>query len=471
MLKYLIKRILLFVPTIIAITILTFLISINTPGDPVEQRLPGLHQTGNVGNSLYNRSEYIRLRHEMGLDLPVFYFSVKSAALPDTLRQIPDASHREFIKRWVAQTGNWQSVRSFYLAIIDFDKAIEVLNNNTTKTSLKDVTGQILKTYRFNDFEIRSKKVDGIMQNNYPPGIKTKWKNVLLAFTFMQSNQTKWKNYIPSIKWYGFRNQYHQWIAGIFKGNFGNSYQSGRPVISEIGNSVGITLSFSLFAILLTYIIAVPLGIYSASKANTRIDHIISTLLFSMYSLPAFWIGTLLIIFLGGGDFLDWFPPFGLGNIEGLGFFEALGMRFHHLVLPLICLVYPTLAFLTRQARGSLTQVLQQDYIKTARAKGLPMKKVIWQHGFKNALLPIITLLANVFPYAIAGSVVVEIVFSIPGMGKLTVDAMFSRDYPIVYAIVMLSALMTMAGYLVADLLYASIDPRIQFNQQQNKTA
>jgi peptide/nickel transport system permease protein len=471
MLKYLIKRILLFVPTIIAITILTFLISINTPGDPVEQRLPGLRQTGNLGNSRYNQSEYIRLRHEMGLDLPVFYFSVTGSAIPDTLRLIPDALHCTFVKRWIAQTGNWTTVRSFYHALLDFEKTIETINDNPIRTEIRNRFSMLMKSTQFHGFENVSKQTDTLINHTFNVELKNKWGHVLSAFALLKENKTIWRNYIPAFKWHGIKNQYHQWIYGIFKGDFGYSYQTGRPVIKEISHAVGITLSLSLFAILLTYLIAIPLGIYSASKANSRTDHVISTLLFSMYSLPAFWIGTLLIIFLGGGDFLNWFPPFGLGNIEGLGFFDAIGVRIHHLVLPIVCLVYPTLAFLTRQARGSLVKVLKQDYIKTARAKGLPQKKVIWQHGFKNALLPVITLLANVFPYAIAGSVVVEIVFSIPGMGKLTVDAMFSRDYPIVYAIVMLSALMTMAGYLIADLLYAAIDPRIKFEKQQNKTA
>ena len=236
--------------------------------------------------------------------------------------------------------------------------------------------------------------------------------------------------------------------------------------MEEISEAIGITLLLSLITIFLTYLIAIPLGILSAAKKDSAFDHGISAILFSFYSLPAFWTGTLLIIFLGGGDYLNWFPPYGLGNTEGLSFFEAAGIRIHHLILPIFCMVYPALAFLSRQARGGLTEIQNQDYMRTARAKGLSENKVIWFHGFRNALLPIITLFANVFPYAIAGSLIAEVVFSIPGMGKLSVDALFARNYPLVFSLVFIASFMTLTGYLISDILYALADPRIRFGKK-----
>jgi peptide/nickel transport system permease protein len=178
-------------------------------------------------------------------------------------------------------------------------------------------------------------------------------------------------------------------------------------------------------------------------------------------------VATLLIMFLGGGDFLNWFPAYGVGEIEdNMSFLQVVGVRAYHLVLPLICYTYGSLAFLSRQMRGAMVNALSQDYIRTARAKGLDENTVLWKHSFKNSLLPIITLFASVFPLAISGSIVLEIIFSIPGMGKLAYDALVARNYPVVYSVVMFSAILTLVGYLVADIMYALVDPRISYDKK-----
>jgi peptide/nickel transport system permease protein len=145
---------------------------------------------------------------------------------------------------------------------------------------------------------------------------------------------------------------------------------------------------------------------------------------------------------------------------------DSLLVKMHHLILPLFCWTYGSLAFVSRQMRGSMINALSQDYIRTARAKGLDEGKVIWKHALKNSLLPIITLFAAVFPYAISGSIVLEIIFAIPGMGKLAFEALGARNYPVVYTVVMFSAILTMAGYLVADICYALVDPRISYSKK-----
>lgn len=227
------------------------------------------------------------------------------------------------------------------------------------------------------------------------------------------------------------------------------------------------TLILSFISILLTYLIAVPLGITSAANKGSVKDQSITTSLFVLYSLPNFWVATLLIMFLGGGDFLDIFPANGVGQItEGMSFFEKLWTRAHHLVLPIICFTYGSLAFLSRQMRGAMINTLGQDYIRTARAKGLDEDTVLWKHALKNSLLPIITLFANVFPLLISGALVLEFKFTIPGMGKTAYEALLARNYPIVYTIVMFSAILTLVGFLVADILYAVVDPRIKFDKK-----
>jgi peptide/nickel transport system permease protein len=185
-----------------------------------------------------------------------------------------------------------------------------------------------------------------------------------------------------------------------------------------------------------------------------------------LYSMPSFWVATMLIMFLGGGDYFDWFPGYGVGEWDtSASLLSNIGNRAYHLVLPLVCMTYGSLAFLSRQMRGAVISSLTQDYIRTARAKGLEEKIVVWKHALKNSLLPIITLFANIFPLAISGSIALELIFNINGMGKVAVEAIFARNYPMVYTIVMFSAILTLLGNLVADILYAVVDPRISYSK------
>ncbi len=187
-----------------------------------------------------------------------------------------------------------------------------------------------------------------------------------------------------------------------------------------------------------------------------------------LYSLPVFWIATLLQVFFTTPEYgMDWFPTAGLSELPPTApFWERLLDQTAHIFLPVVCLTYGSLAFISRQMRGGMLQVLDQDYIRTARAKGLPERRVIWRHAFRNALFPIITLIGSVFPSILAGSVVIEVIFGIPGMGKLTVDAIFARDWPVVFAVLMMASVLTVAGLLVSDMLYAWADPRVRFQKK-----
>ena len=248
---------------------------------------------------------------------------------------------------------------------------------------------------------------------------------------------------------------------GFIRFDFGKNYEL-QPVSEVIKGGIFWTVVLSLLSILLTYSIAIPIGVYSSRRKGTKSDSIISTLLFMLYSLPNFWVATLMIVFLC--EILGWFPVFGLGDIpDGATALETFQIRAYHLVLPLFCWTYPSLAFLSRQMRGGMLATLSQDFIRTARAKGLEEKTVIWKHGFRNSLLPIITLFANVFPRMVSGSIVIEVIFGIPGMGKIMLDAINRSDFPTVFTVVMLTALLTMIGYLIADILYALVDPRIKY--------
>ncbi len=258
--------------------------------------------------------------------------------------------------------------------------------------------------------------------------------------------------------------QYLLWVKRVFTFDFGNSFKDHRKVLDKIAERLPVTIQLNIISILLVYLIAIPCGIYSATKPGSAADRALTLFFFFLYSLPSFWVAVLLIMLFGGGDFWDLFPVYGISSIgaEEWSFFPWLADRLWHLFLPVACLSYGGLAYLSRLTRAGMLEVIREDYVRTARAKGLSERVVIFKHAFRNALLPIITLLAFLLPAMFGGSVIIESIFSIPGMGQLGFEAVLSRDYPVIMAITTISAFLTLIGLLIGDFLYAVFDPRIK---------
>tara|TARA_B100001115_G_C15842576_1_gene422959 strand:- start:684 stop:1733 length:1050 start_codon:yes stop_codon:yes gene_type:complete len=265
----------------------------------------------------------------------------------------------------------------------------------------------------------------------------------------------------------GLKNQYHIWTMNTLKLDFGNSFRDNEPVIDKMKSRIPVTMTLNFIAIFITYVISIPLGIYSAINDKSLFERITTFVVFILYSLPSFWIGILAITFLCGGDFLDIFPYAGLHStyLENMTPFEKFLDYVWHLILPIIIITYGSFAYLSRQMRTSMLEVVRQDYIRTARSKGLAEKTIIFKHALRNSLIPIVTMLASLLPAMISGSIIIETIFSIPGMGLLGYEAIMSRDYPIVMAVFTISSVLTLFGILIADILYSVVDPRITFNK------
>lgn len=261
------------------------------------------------------------------------------------------------------------------------------------------------------------------------------------------------------------------WSAAQFTGrpDFGKSFQDNRPVFDKMVERVPVTLTMNIIAIILAYLIAVPLGIYSATHPGTLTDRISTFVLFALYSLPVFWIGTLAITFLSNPEFISIFPSSGLRSPSfsvNWSLWKKLLDYSWHLALPMIVYVYADFAFISRQMRSSMLEVIRQDYVRTARAKGLSERAVIYRHALRNALIPLITLVAALIPNLIGGSVIIESIFSIPGMGELSFKGLVARDYPLIMAVFTVSAVLTLLGMLVADIMYSFADPRISYDKK-----
>ena len=262
--------------------------------------------------------------------------------------------------------------------------------------------------------------------------------------------------------------QYWRWLKRIVTLDFGESLRDHRPIIDKLRERVPVSLKLSGISLLLAYLISIPLGVYSATHQYSIGDRIAAMTVFGLYSLPNFWVATMAIVYLGGGDFWNAFPVYGLVSAGSASWpwWKQAGDQAWHLVLPVTCLTYYTLAVLSRYMRVGMLEVIRQDFIRTARAKGLPEQLVVYRHALRNSMIPIITLMADLLPALFGGSIVVETLFSIPGMGALSYEAVFSRDYPLIMAIFTISALLTLLGILLADLLYTLVDPRIGYESR-----
>jgi len=261
---------------------------------------------------------------------------------------------------------------------------------------------------------------------------------------------------------------YADWVWKFIRLDFGTSRKDGRPVSTRIAETLPITITLSVITILTIYINSIPTGVVASMKKDSFFDRGSSLILFILYSLPSFWVALLLLLYLSGGEYFNLFPLGGIMSdwVENANFFTRLLDVAWHLVLPVITLTYGGFAFLSRYTRANMLEVINQQYITTARSKGLTEKRVIFVHAFRNSLVPLVTLMASLLPGLIGGSVIVESIFSIPGMGRLGFEAILSRDIPVIMAITSVSALLTLIGILLSDLMYAVVDPRIRLESR-----
>ncbi|MEI6311895.1 MAG: ABC transporter permease [Bacteroidota bacterium] len=511
MFKYVLKRLLYFVPTFIVISLITFMLGQMAPGDPVELKLKGGmggSANGQSSEKMAGEKAYMELSEKLGKNLPAFYFSITSAAYPDTLYKIPRQNERKNLDRLISMYGNWNNVADYYKNA----KLLEQKLFQFSNTSLDEASYEKLKALRDNNSELfinydkvkiseslktiqaaaihtTTIKTDSTHTKTIQPFIFAlpEVNNLVASYTKMNTEINTSNNYKPAFHWFGLNNQYHRWLfgdvpwfgkndnpskvsKGFFRGDFGNSILDNRPVASILIEAVKLTLLINFFEFFLIYLIAIPLGVSLAVKKGTSYDRIVTTLNFMLYSLPAFWIATMCIIFFTNpyyGEALNLFPDHGIGKTGAdFGFWEKAVDRAYHLILPMFCMLLGAFAFISRMMRGSMLNVIRQDYIRTAFAKGLEPRKVFWKHAFRNSLIPIITMFASFLPAMISGAVIIEYIFTIPAMGRISYESVVARNFPVLFTILMFAAILTMLGNLLADILYGFVDPRISLTKK-----
>ncbi|MGQ0571888.1 MAG: ABC transporter permease [Armatimonadota bacterium] len=253
--------------------------------------------------------------------------------------------------------------------------------------------------------------------------------------------------------------QYIRWLVQVLRGNLGVSYQAGLPVVEIIRQMLPNTLLLSAAALALSLVVAIPAGVVSAARPYTPLDHTVTFLCFFGISVPVFWYGLMLIVLFS--IVLGWLPP---GGMQTIGEPRNVVDLARHLILPAVVLGTANMALFARYTRSSTMAVLRQEYVRTARSKGLPERSVLYRHALRNALITIVTVVGLQLPRLVGGAAITETVFAWPGMGSLAVRAAFERDYPMIMGITLVISAVVAASSLLVDVVYVYLDPRIRYD-------
>ncbi len=472
MLAYIIRRIWLFFPTLIVISLAIFWLYVNAPYDPAEDELKQEEGEVTFMDRVGYEREYDRIRRKFDLDIPSFYISLNSLSETDTLYKIRGKKYRQTLSRLSYRCGDWTRVA-------EYKSNLEALEGDLYRMSVDSLTRKplaLLKDHvrdlkKYHDYENLSAVIGKIEErvtlDSAVMGLTPRHESLSTSFENMRSTGAWWNNYIPKLTWNGRNNRYHNWMGGFIFFDFGDSYRGGT-VNSYFKGKFQPTLTLSLISLVITFVLSIFLGVISAMYKGRWPDYMISGILFVLYSLPSFWVAIVLVFYFANPNYLHWFPTYGLGDDYNLSWWQAPFLNWNHYILPLICWTYGGLAILTRQVRRSMVQTLNQDFIRTAKAKGLSVWRVAFKHALRNSLIPIITIFGSALPLLIAGSIVLEEIFTIGGMGQLLYRSVAGNpDFPVVFTIIMLMAFVTMLSYLIVDLLYVWADPRVKLTKKQ----
>lgn len=440
MLKYILKRLGLAIIVLFGVSVIVYFLVRLMPTDYVETKFSSQIQQGTI-----THDQLDEFKKRYGLYMPDAYLSIQFAISEDHegivfVKDTKQQKHEDVVDGFISYT-------EFYAGTYQADtgdRTLELLDNGVYRILYKseddsavEVSG--LFTADESGIQIQS---DGItIQGNAEYRVANFWDKVSAILS-----------------------GYFSWLGNMLRGDLGDSFLYQQPVGTVIAEHMWISFIISLVALVFQFAIAIPLGIVSATRQYSAVDYSVTIITMIGISLPSFFFAALLIKIFS--SWLGWFPAFGLvtGGSSSVGFAYVLDVL-HHLVLPMIVLVVLSIGGLMRYTRTNMLEVLNSDYIRTARSKGLSEKKVIYAHAFRNTMIPLMTLLAGILPSLFGGAMITEEVFAIDGIGRLAYKALQQGDIPFIMGYNMFLAVLTVIGTLLSDIMYAVVDPRVKLSK------
>ena len=439
MLRFILKRLLIIIPELFIISVLCFFL---------------MHRVASRFD--LRESEYsntvIKSRPDANSLSPLFYFSIVPIVIPDTVFSLSDTEQRSRIKRLLYQGYKWDKIKDYLQS--------EIQISNSMAENNPDFATLLSQSSHVTDLSILDPLISDSLKNT------NEYRNWKIKLNELIKTQSQWKVFIPGFRFYGFHNQYHSWIKKFISGNSGKSKVDNKPVWTKIREALNWTFTLSFISLVLIFVLGYFIGEKLFLIKNQFLSKSMDAVLFFFDSLPVFFLGMLLIYVFASSTVsssFHIFPTPGFIDIQsGDSFLKTLSIYFSSLILPVICIVLPSLAYLSRLVTRKIREEYKKPYSFLSWAEGKSDKMILRSEIRKNSLLPLVALLGMEIPALISGTILIEIVFNIPGMGRLTYQSIVLQDWPVVFSILLLTALLTILGKLISDVLIFIFDHRVK---------
>ncbi len=459
MYTYIFKKLLRALFVLLSVVSIVYILQNASSIDPVEDFL-----LSSFGDKSYN-SDQFRMAYEKearnrNMHLPAFYFSIWPSYFPDRIFEMVHKGEKKFQKDLLRYSRCSTCVDQF-LATRD-DLIQNIFKNFDNKKILKSLAA---KLKRERDLNKMHRLIEKMSNKLYQDSIliqdakllSDQWENL----RFSENNSITF----PKITWHGSHNRYQNYMTGLFSGEFGKSKTDGQSAFEKIIKALKWTLSINITSFILAGFIGLFLGLWSIKKNDSAIEKTISSLLYFWYTMPVFWSATLFVIFFTTKEYGAWtnlFPSAGIKYwYSDQPVYSQILLNAKQLILPVICITFPSLAYVSRLMKSKFSEVLSRGFITALRSKGIGENRILTHHVLKNGIIPFITIMTGSIPSLFAGSLVIEIIFNIPGIGKLLFDSILSNDWSVIGGLVIMLSIVTVLAYLLADILYSWANPKI----------
>lgn len=466
MLRYVCIRVLLIFPVFILISTIVYLLSTFSPGDRVKQYLD-IYGTGYSADEKISDEDYMITAKKLNLDKPHFYFSIVPRYFPDTLHRIVIPDRKQLARMLLNETGSWSLVSEILNQTVELNKMKPDIHDDGSHGQINEKLAKIMDNASMEEFLLDIKSLENMAKKDSLSYISDFTSDISSLLGRARQEYFSKGAFIPKFVWNGTANRFHICFSKVIRFDFGVSMVDGRKVIEKLSESFPLTFTYVILAYLFSFLFAVPLGLFSASKSKSIIVRFADSVLSSVYSVPLFWLSTLAVVFLTTDEVsgaLNIFPSIGIGYSEpDASLTDRLINAMPHFFLPALIVALYSAAYLSLLIRRNLEKEMSEVYFMSLLARGIPKKAVFLKHAFPNSMLSLITLVVMGFPAALAGSVVIEVVFNIPGMGRMLYDSLLRYDWNVVYTIVIFIGLLTYVFYIAGDVIYSLLNPKIRY--------
>lgn len=450
MLAFILKRILLVIPTLLVVMIIAFFLSKFVPGDAADAMIS---MQGIPVNSKINHIEYKKYYQQLNLDKPTFYFSIIPDFYPENINAVVDKTDREQFLRFLRQSIPFNQANGY---LNQRDSWLHTVDTSNSKIPV-DTLSYLKSTL---SFETDLTKLEKLL-----PLLSTSSESSLAqAIENMSSHRIRY--YFPKFYWHGVNNQFHLWVSSLLQGNMGVSIKDGRPIATKILDALRWTLLLSFLNVVVSILIALPIGLWAGHKNGGKFDRVTGVFWLLMYAIPVFWLASMLIIYCTSNRFsslLDIFPTPGNWYLApDQSFFKSALQYGYQLILPVICLAANDIAQISRIVRNNVITQKSKPYILMAKALGQSDEYILFKQILPNVTLPMITLIGGKFVGGMAGAILIEVIFNIPGVGRLMYESITNADWFVVFGILLIISLVTIVVMLLTDILYAIANPKIK---------